>query len=375
MKRRAFIATGLALATAGCTMVQDDDDSDDGDEIPGVGDVSSPEERADMDFSGETLTVATYDSFVDAPSDSPGEWIKEEFEERYDVTLEWQFPDQELTHYVERHNQDVDIEPELYLGVRPQNLVRADRNVEGELFRQSDIDLLRNGPDIGDEFFFDPYDRTVPVFLSHCAIVYDGREVPTPETFEDLTNEEYADSIAMSNPSNSTTGLLFLLWTINEFGEDGYLDYWRDLADNGAQILDSWGTVYSQFEEDEMPVVVSYSNDRVYAQRFGNPLEKHQVSTLNDQGYANMAGMARFADSDQPDLTYEFMDFILEPEVQSVIAERNVTGPVNETAEPPEVFQEYAKQPEETVFFGYEELEGSLEGWIDDWSREIAGSQ
>lgn len=371
MRRRAFIATGLALATAGCTLTQ----SDDGSDTPDGGDVSPPEERAEMDFSGETLRVGTYDSFVDAPSDSPGEWIKEEFEDRYGVNFEWHTPDQELTHYVERHNQDVDIEAELYVGVRPQNLVRADRNIEGELFRESDIDLLRNGPDIGDEFFFDPQERAVPVFLSHCAIVYDGRNVETPETFEDLTDDAYEDSVAIPNPSNSTTGLLFLLWTINEFGEDGYLDYWQELTDNGARILDSWAATYTQFEEDEMPVVVSYSNDRVYAKRFGNPLDKHQVSLLNGQGYANLAGMARFADSSKPDLAYEFMDFILDPGVQALIAERNVTGPVNETAEPPEVFREYAEQPEESVFFGYDDLEGNLEEWIDDWSREIAGSQ
>lgn len=328
-----------------------------------------------MDFSGQTLTVGTYGSFVDAPSDSPGVWIKDEFEKRYDVTFEWETPDQELNHYVERQNQDVDIETEVYLGVRPQNLVRADRRIDGQLFAESDVDLLRNGPDIGDEFFFDPENRAVPTFLSHCAIVYDGRNVPKPETFEDLTDDIYADKIAIPNPAGTTTGLLFLLWTINEFGPEGYLEYWEDLVDNGVRILDSWGSVYTQFQEDEMPVVVSYSNDRVFAKRFGNSLEKHRVSLLNGQGYANLAGMARFADGDQGDLAYEFMDFILEPEVQSVIAERNVTGPVNTTAEPPEVYQEYARQPDESVFYGYGDLEGNLESWIDDWSREIAGGR
>jgi thiamine transport system substrate-binding protein len=369
MRRRAFLtaAAGAAAMVAGCTLSQTDDD------VPGVGGISPPEERAEMDFSGESLRVGTYGSFVDAPSDSPGEWIQEEFEDRYGVDFEWDLPEQELTHYVERSNQGVDIDTELYLGVRPQNLVRADQNVEGQLFRESNVNLLRNGPDIGEEFFFDPQERAVPTFLSHCAIVYDGRTVEAPETFEDLTTDEYADSIAIPNPSSSTTGLLFLLWTINEFGEEGYLEYWQDLLDNGARILEDWGTVYSQFQEDEMPVIVSFSNDRVFAQRFGNSLEKHRVALLNGQGYANLAGMARFADGTKGDLAYEFMDFILEPEVQSVIAERNVTGPVNEAAEPPEVFQEFARQPDETVFFGYDELDGNLGGWIDDWSREVAG--
>jgi thiamine transport system substrate-binding protein len=374
MRRRTFIASGAAgatLALAGCTVSQTDDPANGNNSTETAG-VPGPEERAEMDFSGETLTVGTYTSFVDAPSDSPGDWIKSEFEDRYGVTFNWATPEGELTHYVQRYREGVDIEPEVYLGVRPQNLVRADRKTDGEMFAQSDTDLLQHGSDIGEEFFFDPQDRAVPSFLSHCAIVYDGRTVPKPETFEDLTGDAYQDKLAIPNPAGTTTGLLFLLWTIDRFGTDGYLDYWQDLVDNGARILDSWSSTYSQFQDGNVPVVVSFSNDRVYAKRFGNSLDKHRVSLLNDQGYANLAGMARFAGGSKPALAYEFMDFILEPEVQKVIAERNVTGPVNTAAEPPEVFQQYAKDPEESVFFGYDELDGNLEGWITDWSRQIA---
>ncbi len=370
MRRRAFLATaagGLAL-TAGCTVSQTDDDGGE------TADIAPPEERAEMDFSGETLRVGTYSSFVDAPSDSPGVWIQEEFEERYDVTFEWDTPEQGLTHYVERHNEGVDIDAEVYLGVRPQNLARADPNIDGQLFAESDTDLLRRGEDIGDEFFFDPQGRAVPTFLSHCAIVYDGRKLTAPETFEDLTDEEYSD-LVIPNPARGTTGLLFLLWTIDRFGEDGYLGYWQDLVDNGATIIDSWDDTYTQFQEGETPIIVSYSNDRVFAQRFGNDLDKHRVALLNDQGYANLAGMARFADGTKGDLAYEFMDFVLDPEVQSIIAERNVTGPVNVTANSPEVFQEFARQPEESVFFGYDELNGEIGGWVDEWSRGIASGR
>jgi len=349
---------------AGCTLSQTDDDG-------GPTDVAPPEERAEMEFSGETLRVGTYGSFVDAPSDSPGVWIKDNFEERYGATLQWDTPEQDLANYVERKNGGVDIDAEVYLGVRPQNLVRADQNTEETLFEQADIDLLRHGGDIGEEFFFDPQDRAVPTFLSHCAIVHDGRQLDPPQTFEDLTDDAYSD-LAIPNPARGTTGLLFLLWTIDRFGPEGYLEYWQDLVDNGATIVDSWGTAYSQFQDGEVPVIVSYSNDRVFAQRFGNDLDKHQVALLDGEGYANLAGMARFAGGDQGNLAYEFMDFVLDPEVQSVIAERNVTGPVNETAEPPEVFREFARQPERSVFFGYDDLEGELDGWIEDWSREIA---
>ncbi|APW98016.1 thiamine ABC transporter substrate-binding protein [Halobiforma lacisalsi AJ5] len=378
MRRRAFLASSGALVTtglAGCSAVdvENGENGSNGDDGGSDGGDTSGDTEGSVE-DDDVLAVGTYSTFVDAPSDSPGVWIKETFEERHDVELEWHTPDQELNYYAERHNQGLEIEPELFLGVRPQNLVRVEENLEGDLFAETDESVLSNAENVGDEYYFDPEGRAVPTFRSHCGIVYDGRNVAEPETFEDLLGDRYEGQIALSNPQDSTTGLLFLLWTIDRFDEDGYLDYWSALIDNDVRVLNSWSDVYTQFEEAEVPVVVSYTNDRVYASRFGNDLEKHRVSTLNDQGYANMAGMARFADGSDDDLAHEFMDFILEPETQAEIANRNVTGPVNEETELPEAYAEYAIEPEETVFFGYDELKGNLTDWLDEWEREVVGS-
>jgi thiamine transport system substrate-binding protein len=357
MRRRAFLASGTVAAAglAGCISREGNNGGANGSD-------------------DDVLHVAVNNSFVDAPSDSPGEWIADEFADRYDVEFEWHTPDQELNYYIERHNEGVDIEPELYLGLNPHEVVRADDNTEGDLFVEADENALENLDDVGEEHYFDPHDRVIPTYRSFCAMVYDGRNVDSPETFEDLLDPKYEGEIAVSNPQRGTTGLLFLLWTIDHFGEDGYLEYWEELLDNDTRVLDSWSETYAQFEEEEIPVIASYANDRVYAKRFDNDLEKHQVSLLHDQAYANVAGMARFADGTNDDLAHEFMDFILEPEVQAVIAERNVTGPVNEETELPEVYEEYAKQPEDTPFFDYEELEANLDDWLGEWEQTAAGN-
>lgn len=377
MRRRTFIRTAGAATTAGlagCSSNQGDGGNGDG----GNDDTENGnDETATVTDSGgdDALSVATYGSFVDAPSDSPGEWIKAEFESRYDVDFEWIVPDQPINHFIERHNEGVDIDPELYLGIKPNELVRVDENTDGELFQPTDVGALEHGENIGEEFYFDPRDRMVPTYASYASLVYDGRQFENPGTFEALLEDRFQGNFAVPNPAEGdNTGLYFLLWTINEFGTDGeydYLDYWNDLVENDVRILDSWSTMYSQFDEGEIPVVVSYSNDRVYAKRFGNDLEKHQVGFLNDQGYANLSAMGRFAAGTNDDLAHQFMEFILEPETQAKIAELNVTGPVNTEATPPEVYREYAQEPDEVLFFGYEELKGNVEGWIRDWEREV----
>ncbi len=376
MKRRTFVkatAGGTVIGLAGCIEDTSDDATGTTDD-----DSTGDDESDETDGYGtDTLHVATYNSFIDAPSDSPGEWIKDEFEDRYDATLEWHTPEQEVNHYVERYNDGQDIEPELYYGLSPHELVRVDENTDGGMFVETDRSVLSNAEDIGEQHEFDPEGRVIPTYRSLCAIVYDGRNVDEPQTFEDLLEPEYEGNIALSNPQRGTTGLLFMLWTLEEFGEDGdytYLDYWEDLLENDARVLDSWSEVYTQFEEEEIPVVVSYSNDRVYAKRFGNDLDKHQVSLLNDQAFANYSGIVRFADSEYDDLAHDFIDFVLEPEVQAVVAERNVTGPTNEQTELPEVYEEYAEEPEEAVFYGYDDMHGNLSGWLDDWGRRVVGN-
>ena len=379
MKRRDLLVVGGSAATvgfAGCTAERTGGGN--GDSDGGDGDTGGTTTGSGTGGSG-SLSVATYDSFVDAPSDSPGEWIKTEFEARHDVDFEWVVPERPINHFIERHNAGVDIDAEVYMGVKPNELVRIDQNTDGELFQPVDVAALEHGQNIGEQFFFDPRERMVPAYSSYASLVYDGRRFENPGTFEALLENRFSGSFGVSNPAEgSNTGLYFLLWTIHEFGTDGeydYLDYWSDLLENDVRIVDSWNTLYGRFQDDEIPVIVSYSNDRVFASRFGNDLEKHRVGFLNDQGYANLNAMARFAQGTDDELAARFMEFILEPEVQAKIAELNVTGPVNTEATPPEVYREFAQEPDEIVFFGYDRLAGNLEGWISDWEREVVGSR
>lgn len=365
MRRRNFIAAGAAAITAGLAGCGSDSDGEQG-TTTGTGTEAT-----------DTLSVATYTTFVDAPSDSPGDWIEQEFERRHDIDFEWVVPDQPINHYIERHNQGVDIDAEVYLGIKPNELVRADENTDGELFQPVDRSQLENAGDIDEQFYFDPQDRMVPSYASYASLVYDGTELENPGTFDALLEDQYEGMFGVPNPTAGNTGLYFLLWTIEEFGEDGeytYLDYWNDLLDNDTRVVESWGTMYGQFSEGEIPMVFSYSNDQVYAQRSGADLDKHQVGFLNGQGYANLSAMGRFSAGTDDENANRFIDFILDPEVQAKIAELNVTGPVNPNTELPDVYEEYAQIPDDIVFFDYERLSGNLDSWTEEWQREVVSN-
>ncbi|TKX76893.1 thiamine ABC transporter substrate-binding protein, partial [Halorubrum sp. SD626R] len=331
-------------------------------------------------------TVATYTNFIDAPSVSPGEWLKEEFESRFDATLEWATPDNEINYYVERAQSGVGIDADVYVGFNTEDLVRVDSELDDELFAEAgDID---GAEDVRDGLSFDPFGRAVPFDTGYVSLVYDGTETEAPATFEGLLDPEHAGALIAQNPGSSATGRAFLLHTVNRFGdgpdgtvegEDGdpdydYLDYWADLQANDVRVLGSWDDAYTAWSNGEAPMVVSYSTDQVFADMEGANLEEHQIRFVNDQAYATPEGMAVFAETDTPDLAREFMSFMLDPEVQGEIAQRNVAFPATDTATLPDDYAELAQEPADPVTFTYDELRGSVGEWIEAWERQFVGN-
>ncbi|PSQ15924.1 thiamine ABC transporter substrate-binding protein [Halobacteriales archaeon QS_8_69_26] len=379
MERRDFLATTAALAglgLAGCLSGTDGDDggtTEDGNGGGTTTDGDGTVTGTTAESLEGTLTVATYDSFVDAPSTSPGPWIKEEFERRHPgVSLEWATPESGINYYIQRRNAAAGLDADAYVGLKVPELVRIDRETDEPLFEAVDEGALSNLDAVGDEYTFDPDGRLLPVFTGYASVVYDGTEVEEPETLDALTEPEYEGEVTVQNAQTDNTGLYFLLWTVKTFGADGYLDYWRDLLDNDVTVLQSWGEVYEAFTGGETSVVTSYSNDRVFAKRYDQDLEKHQVAFPGGNGYTNLSGMGKFATGENHDLAAAFVDFMLGPDAQGKLAERNVSFPVTDHATVPDVFEEYAEEPPDPLYFTYDELRGNVGTWREDWARVVA---
>jgi thiamine transport system substrate-binding protein len=378
MERRTFLkhgTTATVIGLAGCTGGEGGQETTTTDATT-TADTTTEETTAEAGqrLSG-TLKVATYSSFIDAPSTAPGGWLKEEFESRHpDVTVEYETPDNEVNHYIQQASQGVDIDTDVYVGLNVDHLIRIDEKLgDTQLFASTGEDLSNYGQ-VKDGLKFDPESRAIPYDTGYISLVYDENGAdPAPETFQDLLKDRYEGDLIVQNAKTAATGRAFMLWTVNTIGEDQYLDYWKKLEDNGVEILGSWSDAYTAYENGEAPMVVSYSTDPVYANRQDEDLSKHQVGFLNDQGYANPEGMAKFADTDAPELAEAFMDFVLSKRAQTKIAQLNVQFPATDWAPLSEEFQQYAEVPEEPVTFTYEELQGNLDDWVDSWARQIAG--
>ncbi|NIB98286.1 thiamine ABC transporter substrate-binding protein [Halobacterium sp. R2-5] len=375
MKRRDYLGTagaGVAgVLTAGCLQVEEgESEGTKTTESSGttVGDT------ADSTTSESTgpLTVATYDSFF-GDEGTAGRWLKDNWEADHDTEIEYVAPSNGINEYIQRKRQDAGIDADLFVGLNTPDLVRVDQALpDTALFDDLRGDLDNDG-DIKESLEIDPENRVVAYDTGYIAPVYDGTEIDNPETFDALLEPAYEGTLLAQNAQSSDPGLAFLLWTIHEKGSEEYLDYWEGLLANDVRVLDDWQPSYNAFLEGERPMVVSYSTDQVYYNA-EDELPHHQVSFLNDQGYANPETVGRFADTDQPETAAEFVDFALTDEAQSNVAVNNVQFPATTTASLPEEYDQYAHEPPEPVTFTYEELAGNLDGWIESWAQLVASN-
>ncbi|MFB6353206.1 MAG: thiamine ABC transporter substrate binding subunit [Halobacteriales archaeon] len=317
-----------------------------------------------------TLTVATYSSFTG--EGTAGTWLKGQFEAEYPgVTVEFVTPQSGLNQYIQRAQQGAPIDADLYVGLNTGELVRADRELDQDLFAVVEDELDR-ADTVKEALRIDPDGRAIPYDTGYISLVYNAHEVENPGTFDALLEPAYENALITENAQQSDPGRAFLLWTIINEGAEGYLDYWQGLLENGVTIMSDWEPAYNAYLAGEAPIVVSYSTDQVYYHGEGVDMQKHQVGFLNDQGYANPEAMALFAASDQPALGKRFMEFVLRPESQAGIAVRNVQFPAVEGVDPGEEFSKYAYEPPEPVTFTYEELAGNVTEWVDAWARQVA---
>lgn len=326
----------------------------------------------DSGESGQRLTVASYSSFTG--EGTAGNWLKSAFEsENPETTVEFQTTENGVNEFIQRRSEDAPIDADLFIGLNTGELVRVDEQLDDSLFAAT-ADRIDGSEGVKSDLGFDPNGRVVPYDTGYISLVYDENEVDEPATFDTLLEPQYKNGLLTQSAEGSDPGRAFLLWTIFQKGPDGYLDYWSKLVDNGVQILSDWGTAYEAYQDEEAPMVVSYSTDQVYYHGDGVDMSRHQVGFLNDQGYANPEGMAQFADADNPELAREFMSFMLSAEAQAEIATRNVQFPAVEGVDPGGDFGEFALEPPETVTYSYDELVGNVGGWIDDWARQIVSN-
>ncbi|MBQ9118304.1 MAG: extracellular solute-binding protein [Clostridia bacterium] len=110
------------------------------------------------------------------------------------------------------------------------------------------------------------------------AIVYNQsvlskNKLSKPESYEDLLKPEYQGLVAMPDPKSSGTGYFFYKNWVNEWGEDGALEYVDKLHGNLKQFTESGSGPIKLLRQGEIAVGLALTFQAVNESNSGQPLK------------------------------------------------------------------------------------------------------
>ena len=254
------------------------------------------------------------------------------------------------------------------------------RALDADIFEVYQSPVLN---DVSSEYILDETYRALPVDYGDVCINYDKnyfaeKNLPVPQSFEDLAKPEYKDLLVVEDPATSSPGLAFLLATRAHFGDD-YLTYWQSLKANGVVVVDGWETAYytnfsASSGKGAQTMVVSYASSPAAEVFFASePLTESPTASIvtSDMCFRQIEFVGILKNTPNQALAQKFVDFMLSQKFQEDMPLNMFVYPVNKNAQLPEVFVKYAQVAETPATLSSAEIASNRDAWIEAWTQAM----
>mgnify|MGYP001142650680 CR=1 FL=1 len=317
-----------------------------------------------------TLTVMTHDSFA------VSEDVVATFEAQHNARLEFRSAGDTGTALNKAILAKGAPLADVFYGVDNTFLSRA---LKEDIFAPYDSSLLSQIPD---SFQLDPQNRLLPVDYGDVCLNVDldyfrELQLPIPQTLDDLLKPEYAGLLVVTNPATSSPGLAFLMATIAQYGDPGYLEYWRTLRENHLEVVNDWESAYyTAFTRagGTFPIVLSYASSPVFEVIYAEtPLETPPTSAITSAGmcFRQVEFVGILQGTENQDLAEKWVDFMLSTTFQEDMPLQMFVFPVNQQAKLDERFTQHLVNPDQPASLPYEEIAAKREAWIQAWTETV----
>lgn len=170
------------------------------------------------------------------------------------------------------------------------------------------------------------------------AMIYNVEKIKTPpKSFKDLLSREYKGKIVLIDPRTSSTGLSFLMWTIAAMGEDGAMEYWKEIKKNVLTFTSGWSAAFKMLESGEADMIVSFATDGAYSMHKYGTI-KYMPVIFEEGAYVLEEYASIVSGSKNRALARAFLEFMLTPDFQKEIPLNQWMMPVIDV-ELPSVFK------------------------------------
>lgn len=236
----------------------------------------------------------------------------------------------------------------------------------------------------------DPEKYLIPIDFGLIALIFDTEFITTssyPELLElNFTHliETFGEDLAVQDPTQSATGLNFLLYQIIFFEEilgQNWEEWWnlaKDVVTIDKSWSDSWERVFSQKEDH---IMVSYGTDPAYNAFFGYSFEQNAAIIHHDSekyGWLQIEGIGIIEGTSQESLAKDYINYALSSEVQDYIATNNWMFPANNQTILPSCYDYAITTDNVTVLNNLitpNYIGENYQSWLNTWERLIFGSE
>lgn len=248
----------------------------------------------------------------------------------------------------------------------------ASRALDEDVFAPYSPELPEGADD--EELPGDDEGALTPVDQASVCVNVDDKwfaehDVEPPATFEDLADPAYEGLFVTPAATSSTPGLAFMLATVGHFGDD-WLEYWEELLENDAKIVKGWEDAYYvdfTFSGGDRPIVLSYDSSPAYTVPKGGG--ESTTSALLDTCFEQVEYAGVLEGAANPEGAQAVIDWLVSPEVQAALPTSMYVFPVDDGAELPQEWAQYAVQPEETEQVDPEEIASMRQEWLQSWTE------
>jgi thiamine transport system substrate-binding protein len=267
---------------------------------------------------------------------------------------------------------------DVFYGVDNTFLSRA---LDAGIFEPYNSPLLSSIPN---EFQLDSTYAVLPVDYGDVCLNYDkawfvANSLEVPATLDDLLKPEYNGLLVVENPATSSPGLAFLLATIAQYGDPGYLDYWVTLRANGLIVVDGWNTAYyTNFSASSghgpQPLVVSYASSPAAEVIYADPpVEVAPTASILGTGtcFRQIEFVGILQGTQNRALAEKFVDFMLSQQFQEDIPLQMFMYPVNPAAQLPPEFIQWAQVADHPAALDPAFIGANRDAWIAAWTETV----
>ena len=201
---------------------------------------------------------------------------------------------------------------------------------------------------------------------------FDEAGLTPPESWRQLTEEDYRGLTVVTNPNTSSPGLAFLATTYGALESDDAVSlFWTELRDNDVKVAGSWEDAYfSDFTryDGEFPIVLSYcSSPSAEVGEDGRP----GTRALLEEGFRQTEYAGVIAGSDNPEGAAALVEFMRGEAFQESVPEAMYVYPAVEGTTIPESWAEFAIPARSTVGDDLD-INANREQWLADWTEVFA---